>query len=288
MKKFIAVATILLAVAHSVYAQEWPKYEQRQLNHEHIISRNEGSEIFYNGEWVPRDVFEISWGINTFPREGFSFLRDPQTRHLIPLEESQHINFYFRDADLREEYTLHPLEAEEMFRQSINRHRFDNELFDMPRMQSASLSAIHHATEMRDRQFSRLTSYSGMTHQQRMDLFHDTTDRQYIRSAHVSSHNIQGQLNQEQVDQIVDRLMEGSLYSWIINGYHNRVGIGVGIQEDGRLRLAIHMFTDDMENAQHYHRTYITPNREEGYARHTFRQQEAFRHQQQENLSETH
>lgn len=304
-KKYLIYLSLSLAFVFSFYAstyanteREW--YENRYIHRYLAVPIQEIEDEWY----FDSDVIEINLGYfeiaalsvrpvdNWFPLRyfrrltGYQHVRRrhhifpayPGTRNFRTLEnpDSYEIHpFYFQDMDLRPEYTLHPLEAEEMIMNAINYHRFELKTHGYTRLQSLSLAAIYHSIDQRDRGQHSQRAFDGGSHQNRMELWVLEPVRDYVRSSHVSQHRVTGAFTQEEATRIVDILMTRATRDWIMNSYYHYLGVGVGIQEDGTVRLTIHMATARSPYAVAYHVEH-RHDRETLYGRHAARAYEWF------------
>ena len=236
-----------------------------------IVGMSETIEIAHptKDNWFLLDSFTELTGLTYLRRMDHIFVRSPQGGFL-PTTQSEYtvLPFYFEDMDARTGYTLHPLDAEEMMIRAINYHRFNNQLPSYNRLQSLSIGAIYHSLDMRNNNVFRQTGANDESHQERMELWVVGTQRDYVRSSHVSHHNLRrGDFNQNVANQLVDIIMDSRSGPWLMNAYYHNIGVGIGIQEDNRMRVTIHMATARSENAIAYHVEHRV-EREDMYARH--------------------
>ena len=255
----------------------FPEYEVRSIGYYQTIPVKTTPEgVYFEGEsfgeagWIPLAYFEEITGFRYIRRIDHLFIQDPETGEVLTSDTFLEKTTYFSEMDLREGYTLHPLEAEAMIMKAINYHRFNLQIHSYTRLPSLSLSAVFHSGENRDLDRPGQRSVRDETHQERMELWTLTpNERDYVRSSHTSSHWIEGVFDQEAANQLVDRLMtRETTASFLLNAYYHYLGVGVGIQGNGRLRLTIHMGTARSDDALAYHRTHVRGNREEAYGRH--------------------
>lgn len=297
-KKSLLASLALSAIALSfsstrVYAEDRPWYEDRIIadylpvplqmisGQWHFdLAAIESRSTLGEPDWQPLGHFtnltnlRMGGGLGSGRRIDHMFVRYLETPYYLTLADETEtiLRTPFQDMDLRSDYELHPLDAEEMIIRAINYHRFENQFHSYERMQSLSLAAIHHSIEMRDRQQHSQEGFGGESHQERMELWTNTSSfaRDYIRSSHVSSnastHTIDGPFTQEEANRIVDHLMTTNSGSWFVNAYYHYIGVGVGVQADGRVRLTVHMSTARGPDVRDFHVNYVRGNREEAYA----------------------
>ena len=263
----------LLTFGFTGHVDETAWYENRYIENYAILPVKVLTENVYfqlEDQWFALEDFTTVTGYHYLRRMDHLFIIDeegefktieaPMGYTVLPVA--------FEDMDLREDYTLHPLAAEAMIMRAVNYHRFNRQLHSYTRLQSLSLAAIYHSIAQRDRDQHSQTGFNGETHQDRMELWTIQPLRDYVRSSHVSRHQVTGEFTQEEANRIVDTLMTRATADWLMNGYYHYLGVGVGIQENGTLRLTIHMATARSEHARTYHASYVRSNREEAYARH--------------------
>lgn len=289
-KFFCAVALLSLTSTLQVFGdyQEREWYENRYIyTYATIPIKEIDGQWYFNSfyidtlnfhwpnqsNWFPLQSFSDLTGYNYIRRIDHVFAYNIYSQNIKTIGDvDENINSvlpkYFQDMDLRDNYNLHPLDAEYMVMRAINYHRFNRQLHSYQRMQSLSLAAIYHSVAQRDRDQHSQNGFNGETHQDRMELWTLSPNRDYVRSSHVSRHEVVGEFTQEEANRIIDILMTRSTADWIMNGYYHYLGVGIGIQENGTVRLTIHMSTARSEHARDYHVRYVRNNREEAYARH--------------------
>jgi len=109
---------------------------------------------------------------------------------------------------------------------------------------------------MRDNDFGRNAASDGRTHQQRHDRWMGV-NRTRVTSSHSSSHWVEGELAQRHVQEIIDSILANELtHYFVMNPTYYYIGIGFGIQSNGRVRLSITMVS--LPNERVYHRSRTT------------------------------
>lgn len=109
---------------------------------------------------------------------------------------------------------------------------------------------------MRDNDFGRNAASDGRTHQQRHDRWMGV-NRTRVTSSHSSSHWVEGELAQRHVQEIIDSILANELtHYFVMNPTYYYIGIGFGIQSNGRVRLNITMVS--LPNERVYHRSRTT------------------------------
>ena len=295
----IRLPTIILTIIISLFTQvlSFPLYENRDSSYKTIpiVEINSSRSQYYFDSAYLFELETPTWLplIDFYYHSGHGFLKNENDNSIYVIDyvtgqrlqdTNNSSRFYFQDMDLRPQYILHPLRAEEMILRAVNYHRFENQRHSYTRLRSISLAAIYHSINQRDVNQTSQRDFDGRTHQERMEMWSER-ERNYVRSSHVSHHQVNGEFNQDYANQIIDQLMTTGTADWLMRGYYHNLGVGVGIQENGIVRLTIHMATEVWNGARNYHQTHVHgyPGRERTYEIHNDMAREAFLYYHGEN-----
>ncbi|MCL2446820.1 MAG: hypothetical protein FWD06_08665 [Oscillospiraceae bacterium] len=158
--------------------------------------------------------------------------------------------FVIPPLDLRG-YELDYYEMEQWFLQRINYHRVNYGIHPYEIYVPARITSIEHSLDMRDNNFSGNPASDSRTHQERHHRWFGF-NRTKVTSAHSSSHNVRGPIDQNAVNVIVDRIYgRENTRNFLMNPTYYYIGIGFSIDENGRGRLSITMASQSNERAAH-------------------------------------
>ena len=162
--------------------------------------------------------------------------------------------FHIPALDLRG-LPLDHFQVEQWFLERINYHREAYGIHPYELYLPATITSIEHSLDMRDNEFGEAAASDGRTHQERHDRWMGD-DRTMVTSAHTSTHEVQGLITQESVNEIVDRIFERERSrSFLLNPTYYYIGIGFSVQTNGTGRLSITMATRAGERDAHRART---------------------------------
>ena len=148
-------------------------------------------------------------------------------------------------------YPLDHFEVEQWFLERINYHREAYGLHPYELYLPATITSIEHTLDMRNNEFAGAAASDGRTHQERHDRWMGD-DRTKVTSAHASTHEVDGELTQEGVNEIVDRVFERERSrDFLLNPTYYYIGIGFSVQADGTGRLSITMASLPGEREAH-------------------------------------